>query len=84
MADFPKRGPKEIVEELRDQAREAFEAMQPNRDLASPELLAKLGLPPNPVDPLADLARGLTIEDTLEWEAADAIEDLMIRLSRSR
>ena len=65
MPDFPKRSPQEIIEDLRDRARESLADAQADE----PGTLVKLGL-------------ALTLDDMLEWEAADCIEDLLKMLPR--
>lgn len=67
MKELPRSTPEEIVEELRDKAREEAEDL--NLEI-SPSAV-KIGV-----------ARLWSPEDMLEWEAADCIEDLLRRLSR--
>ena len=67
MKDLPRSTPEEIVEELRDKARE--EADDLNLEI-SPSAV-RIGV-----------ARLWSPEDMLEWEAADCIEDLLRQISR--
>lgn len=67
MKDLPRSTPEEIVEELRDKAREEAEDL--NLEI-SPSAV-KIGV-----------ARLWSPEDMLEWEAADCIEDLLMQISR--
>lgn len=62
MQDLPKPDPVFLVEELRDRDRET--AAELNEDI--PEVALRIGA-----------ARKFTPQDTLEWRAADCIEDLM-------
>lgn len=67
MKELPRSTPEEIVEELRDKAREEAEDL--NLEI-SPSAV-KIGV-----------ARLWSPEDMLEWEAADCIEDLLMQISR--
>lgn len=67
MSEFQMRPALEIASELREQAEEAFELIKPEFADFPPDLAEKLGLP-------ILVAGALTIEDTLEWEAAELIE----------
>ena len=67
MKDLPRSTPEEIVEELRDKAREEADDLNLER---SPSAV-RIGV-----------ARLWSPEDMLEWEAADCIEDLLRQISR--
>lgn len=67
MKELPRSTPEEIVEELRDKAREEAEDL--NLEI-SPSAV-KIGV-----------ARIWSPEDMLEWEAADCIEDLLMQIRR--
>ena len=66
MQDLPKPDPVLLVEELRDRARET--AAELNEDI--PEVALQIGA-----------ARKFTPQDTLEWQAADCIEDLLQQIN---
>lgn len=68
MGDLPKMTPAEIVEELRDKARDEVRDMNADR----PAVLSSIGIEP------------IRVQDTVEWQAADCIEDLLSRVGRRR
>lgn len=67
MKELPRSTPEEIVEELRDKAREEAD---------------DLNLEISPTAVRLGVARLWSPEDMIEWEAADCIEDLLKQLSR--
>lgn len=67
MKELPRSTPEEIVEDLRDKAREEAD---------------DLNLEISPTAVRIGAARLWSAEDMLEWEAADCIEDLLKQLSR--
>ncbi|MFG1302710.1 hypothetical protein V5F34_01030 [Xanthobacter autotrophicus] len=66
MKELPRSTPEEIVEELRDKAREEAD---------------DLNLEISPTAVRLGVARLWSPEDMIEWEAADCIEDLLKRLN---
>lgn len=75
MPEFQMRPALEIASELREKAEEEFEIVKPGFSDLPRDLAEKLGLPTR-------VHGALTIEDTLEWEAADLIEALYSALLR--
>jgi len=67
MKELPRSTPEEIVEELRDKAREEAD---------------DLNLEISPTAVRLGVARLWSPEDMIEWEAADCIEDLLKQLNR--
>lgn len=67
MQDLPKPDPVFLVGELRDRARET--AAELNEDI--PEMALRIGA-----------ARKFTPQETLEWRAADCIEDLLKQITK--
>lgn len=67
MKELPRSTPEEIVEDLRDKAREEAD---------------DLNLEISPTAVRIGVARLWSPEDMIEWEAADCIDDLLRQLSR--